>query len=243
MGENMKQALGIVAFCLAVGFTSAHAGYVGGTSYQDFATDSPFAGVDFSGGYFYNETFEDAALNTPGVTASVGIITSTGFSGPIIDSVDEDDGSVDGQCVGCNSWFSGSGVGGVTFTFDETVLGALPTYAGIVWTDGGNNIQFEAFDALGVSLGVFGPFAVAGPGVSDQDVLEDTFLGVIWAGGISAIKVLSGTISGGGIELDQLQYGVAEIDGMSEVPVPAALPLFLAGLAGLGAIRRRKKQV
>ena len=33
----------------------------------------------------------------------------------------------------------------------------------------------------------------------------------------------------------------ADVNGVSEVPLPAALPLFLAGLAGLGAARRRKR--
>ncbi|PQA86707.1 VPLPA-CTERM sorting domain-containing protein [Hyphococcus luteus] len=237
----MKHLVSIVAFCFAASVPAAHAAYVGGTSYQDFATDSPFAGADFSGGYFYLENFEDAALDTPGVSASAGNVASlSGFSGAIIDSVDEDDGSVDGQCVGCDSWFYSSGPTGITFTFNEAVLGALPTHAGIVWTDGANDIQFEAFDADGDSLGVFGPFMNAGPGVADQDVVEDTFLGVIAATGVSAFHVFSGSA---GIEVDHLQYGLANLDGVSDVPVPAALPLFLAGLAGLGAARRRKKRV
>ena len=219
---------------------AAKAAYVGGTSYQEKG-DSAFSGLDFSAGYFYLEDFEDNALNTPGVTASAGnTATLSGFSGTIIDSVDEDDGTVDGQCVNCNSWYSPSGPGGVTFTFNETVLGALPTHVGVVWTDGANDVQFIAYDANGVSLGVFGPFSVAGPGVNDQDVLEDTFIGVISAIGISAIHIFSGSA---GIELDHLQYGIMSFNGdISDVPVPAALPLFLAGLAGLGAANRRKKR-
>ena len=38
--------------------------------------------------------------------------------------------------------------------------------------------------------------------------------------------------------LDDLTFDLA---GASEVPLPAALPLFLAGLAGIGAMRRKRK--
>lgn len=235
----MKRFISIVALSALSASGAAHAAYVGGSSYQSFAADSPFAGVDFSGGYFYLEDFEDGLLNTPGVSVSAGFITSSGFSGPIIDSVDEDDGAVDGQCVACDSWFNSPGSTGLTFTFDESMLGGLPTYVGIVWTDGVNSLNFEAFDPMGVSYGVFGPFSTAGGAFADQDVLEDTFLGAIFAAGISAIHVTSG--AGGGIEVDHLQYGLASLDGMSDVPVPAALPLFLTGLAGLGWRRKRRK--
>ena len=85
--------VGLTVALLASG--SAHAAFVGGTTYQSFALDSPFSGLGFS--YFHLENFEDGLLNTPGVAANVGFVTSTGFAkGPIIDSVDEDDGSVDG---------------------------------------------------------------------------------------------------------------------------------------------------
>lgn len=232
--------LGVAAFCLSSITGSAIAAYVGGTTYQSFA-NSPFSGLTFSG-YFYLEDFEDHALNTPGVTATGGAPTSlSGFSGPIIDSVDADDGSVNGLCnkgaaafVACDSFF-GSGAAGITFTFDQGILGTLPTHVGIVWTDGVNPVQLEAFDATATSLGIFGPFNVAGPAFADQDVLEDTFVGVINASGISKIRITSG--AGGGIEVDHLQYGA---DATSQVPEPAILALLGLAIAGIGCVRRRK---
>jgi hypothetical protein len=208
---------------------SALAAYVGGNSYQSFA-NSPFSGLSF-GGYFHLENFEDQSLNTPGVTQSGGTITSGGFSGTIIDSVDADDGAVNGSCnkgaaafVACDSFF-GSGATGISFTFGAGVLGTLPTHVGIVWTDGVNSVNLEAFDAMGASLGVFGPFNVAGGGFADQDVAEDTFVGVIEPGGISRILITSG--AGGGIEVDHLQYGA---DATSTVPEPTPLALLMLAL-------------
>jgi len=220
---------------------TANAVYVGGNSYQSFASDSAFAGLTFSN-YFYLENFEDGLLNSPGVSANTGSVTSTGFSGAIIDSVDEDDGAVDDKCnkgaatfVNCDSYFASPGKPGVTFTFNQGVLGVLPTHVGIVWTDGLDPILLEAFDSTSTSLGQFGPFNNAGGAHDDQDVLEDTFLGVIDLGGISAIKITSGSGSGG-IEVDHLQYGAG---AESPVPEPATLLLLGFGIAGLGFARKR----
>jgi len=49
--------------------------------YLSFA-DSPFAAVDFSGGYFHFEDFEDGLLNVPGVTGSGDGATSVAFGDP-----------------------------------------------------------------------------------------------------------------------------------------------------------------
>ena len=117
---------------------SARAGLIGPSTYLSFA-DSPFNPASFS--YFYLENFETHVLSVPGVAASAGNTTTlSGFSGSIIDSVDKDDGTIDGTCfkagTNCDSWFSSSGATGVTWTFNAAVLGSLPTAAGIVWTDG-----------------------------------------------------------------------------------------------------------
>jgi hypothetical protein len=75
------------------------------------------------------EDFEDGALNTLGVTASTFSIASS-FGPGLIDSVDVDDGTLDGTCQpGCDDlWANGS----VTFTFDAAALGGLPTHVGLV---------------------------------------------------------------------------------------------------------------
>src|SRR4051812_20559523 len=61
----------------------------GPTPYTSF-TDSALNGIDFSGGYFHLEDFEDNLLNVPGVTASAGAPTGPGG---LTDSVDSDDGT------------------------------------------------------------------------------------------------------------------------------------------------------
>src|SRR6266481_7452029 len=67
---------------------------LGPTPYLSFG-DSPFNGPSFS--YFHLETFEDHLLNTPGVTGSPGGVTSVVFGPAIHDSVDFDDGVIDGS--------------------------------------------------------------------------------------------------------------------------------------------------
>lgn len=199
--------------------------------------DSPFAVGANAGSfsYFHLETFEDHLFNTPGVTASAGGVTSVVFGPSIHDSVDADDGTIDGSGLAGDDFFA-SGPTGIRFTFDAGVLGALPTSAGIVWTDGTNNINFEAFDENGISLGI-----LTGDHANDSfngEAEDDRFYGVVNAGGISALFISSG---GGGIEVDNLQYGGAGV----AVPTPtAAEPATLAvlglGLAGLGLVRRKR---
>ena len=200
------------------------------------AADSPFAAIDFSGGYFHLENFEGLnhavgqQFNTPGVSGNNGGPVTQTFGLSIHDSVDLDDGVLDGSGLNGESWFSSVGATGVTFTFDASVLGMLPTHAGIVWTDGGNPITFEAFAADGTSLGtVVGNHATAG--VSGE-TNSDRFYGAIESGGISAVKLSN---LGGGIELDHLQYG--KFVG-NAVPEPPSLILVCLGLAAI-AWRRR----
>jgi RHS repeat-associated protein len=163
--------------------------------------DSPFKNLDNN--YFHRENFEDHLLNTPGVTASAGGVTSVVFGPTVHDSVDGDDGAIDGSGLGGDSYFSVNGASGIKFTFNAAALGSLPTHAGLVWTDGNGQVTFEAFDAQGVSMGVRGPFNFA-DAVNNGTTGEDRFLGAFNRGGISAIKV---TNSSGGIEIDHLQYG------------------------------------
>jgi uncharacterized repeat protein (TIGR01451 family) len=160
--------------------------------------DSPFfAGIQ--AGTVALENFEDGLFNQPGVTASAGSVIGPGGG---VDSVDCDDGVIDGSGSNGRSLFSGSGSAGIRFTFNAAILGGLPTQAGIVWTDGAGTITFEAFDALGVSLGVVtGNHA---DGSTDGTTGEDRFYGISHPGGISAIFIHN---SSGGIEVDHLQYG------------------------------------
>ena len=175
-----------IATALAVfaGPTLADATFIEPTPYLSFA-DSPFTGGSF--GAFHLETFEDHLFNTPGVSADAGGVTSVVFGPMIHDSVDADDGVIDGSGLNGDSYFSGSGASGVRFTFSAATLGALPTSAGLVWTDAGagSSVTFSAFGAGGELL-----FTHTRGGFIDSsnngETAEDRFFGVVNAAGIKA---------------------------------------------------------
>ncbi len=188
-------------------------------------SDSPWAS-EIGSSTFYLEDFEDGLFNTPGVTASAGAPFAPSS---ITDSVDGDDGNVDGLGTAGRSFFTGDGATGIRFTFSSGTYGALPTHAGIVWTDGGvgTTIRFEAFDGIGSSLGVItGNHADGG---FFGTTAEDRFYGWVNPGGIGSILISQ---PGGGLEVDHLQYGA--------VPEPATMTVLGLGLASLVARRRRK---
>jgi len=224
-----------VLLTIGIGQTSNAATFLGPTPYLSFS-DSFFSSSNFN--YFYLEDFEDGALNTPGVSANKGVV---GFNSPYVDSVDGDDGSINGSGNLGHSWALMNDVtNSVTFTFDKTVVGSLPTHVGIVWTDVGawpnanyGNVTLSPFDVNGIGMGSI--TAYVGDGSSFGETAEDRFFGIVDMGGISRI-----TLSmeyGVSWELDHLQYGAAP------VPVPATILLFGTGLAGLAVTRlRRRKQ-
>ena len=176
------------------------------------------------------DDLEDGVLDAT-LSASTGSIVGPGQFDGLRDSVDVDDGALDGSGVSGSSWLSPSGADGVTFTF---VGATLPTAFAGVWTDGGGvSVTFSATDGDGNLLGSISPASFADFSNSGTTA-EDRFFGVTFAGGIKSIFINS---VGGGIELDHIQYGTM---APATVPVPAAGWLMLTGLAGLAARRRLK---
>ena len=221
---NALVKLGVAITMAIVAFPAFTATvFYGPTPYLSSA-DSPFLGGSFS--YYHLEDFKDGSLNTPGVTASPGWTTTVPLA--FTDSVDGDDGSIDGSGTNGRSFFSNFNRNSVTFTFNAGVLGGnLPTHAGIVWTDvnaSANNRQvvFSAQDNTGNSLGSLGP-ALLGDNLLSGQTAEDRFFGVFNTSGISSITI--SMPNSRNWEVDHLQYGF--------VPIPASALLLLSGLAGL----------
>ena len=106
---------------------------LGPSPYTSFPS-SPFYGGTYD--YFHLETFEDYSLNTPGVSASAG-----GVVGPshLTDSVDGDDGVIDGYGQDGHSYYLNRYTYSVDFTFNASILGQLPTndIATQIWPYGG----------------------------------------------------------------------------------------------------------
>ena len=197
-------------------------------SYSGFG-DSPQSNYIFD--YFYLDDFEDGLFNVPGVT---GINNTNGLELPVGGASPNRDSVENGSDGFALSVAHATGSLGATFTFDPSVLGSLPTFAGIVWTDGnpGGYTQFSAYDGDDNLVGLidsenFHDNSFAGT------TTEDRFFGVFHEAGIARFTIRDPG-SGNGIELDHLQYG-----GISAVPLPAALWLFGTALLGLvGVIKR-----
>ncbi len=155
--------------------------------------DSPFSGLSF--GYFHLETFETGSPERAGLDFSeLAVVLSPGaLPIPSIATTAPSDGSG----TGGHSLYTNFGSTSLRFTFNAGALGGIPpTDAGIVWTDVGlttsttglGSVSFEAFDQLGASLGVIGPF-VLGDGSSHGGTAEDRFFGVTNPAGLSAIEI------------------------------------------------------
>ena len=237
-----RRARSLLAAAIALAVPSlAPAQLVGPTPYLGFV-DSPFIGLVFD--YFHLETFEDGALNEPGVSLlGPGAVVPPG--GPLSDSVDDDDGAIDGTGANRRALFTNFARSELTFDFDAAPLGGLPTHAGIVWTDVGNvlpgstfpfavgPVLFEAFGPGLVPLGSTGP-VVLGDGVLNGTTAEDRFFGIVAAGGIQRIRIsMSNSVDW---EVDHLQYG-----RMSAVPEPATLALLVPGVLLAAAVRHRRR--
>ena len=157
--------------------------------------------------------FEDEALNTPGLSASSGTVTSPELNGNRVDSVDGDDGVIDGSGIAGHDFWSGfPSVSEITFSFDASVLGGLPTHAGLVFTDmsptSGSAATLTALDSDGDVLGEVGPVILGDDGSNFGGTAEDRFLGLSHSDGIAAIRFSAPNSNA--FQLDHVQYGLRE---------------------------------
>ena len=218
----------LVPMCALAGFAPAvHSdtfGPSGGAGLSgEYASggDSPFNGIAFN--YFYLENFEDGALDTVGVSTVGG--RPLGPSGAT-DSVDLDDGVLDG--FGRQGWsYWSSNVTDVTFSFDASALGRLPSHVGLVMTHSVGPTTIDFIDAQGQSIITFD--ALEFSQTVNGSTANDRFVGAFYLGGISGLRV-----SAGAFELDHLQYGVVA------VPEPSTYAMFACGLGVLVGMARKR---
>jgi hypothetical protein len=174
------------------------------------AADTP---PGFASGEMAIEDCEDGVLD-PRLSTTATIIAP----GSITDSVDADDGVIDGSGQGGHSLFGFP-------PFEVQFLPPLPVSAGLVWTDGGTptEVTFEAFGADGESLGSIGPFPI-GDNNNGGGTDEDRFFGVHDEGGILRLRI---THTSGGIEIDHIHFNAFDdvifADGF-EAAAPAIAP-------------------
>ncbi|NNF43890.1 MAG: hypothetical protein HKN62_12765 [Phycisphaerales bacterium] len=202
---------GIVAVCIMVGPASAQdceaepAWLVPpDTPYLEIA-DSPWLAEE-GWGYFWLDNFEMGYVMTPGLTMSAdpGYVRAPGT---FTDSVDGDDGVIDGSGAEGHSYhamYTDTGGVWLLIEFDPEYLEVLPTHVGFVWTDGleGAELIVEVFDLERTPMDArsvhFGNAAYTG------STAEDRFIGVSHPDGIAGVRL---TTTDGGLEIDHVQYG------------------------------------
>ena len=215
----MKAIVILGTAVLASGLLAVQSAHAGSASFI-YDPDQPYLSIDDSpfptgADDFALEDFEDGLVDITGVTIDGGILRDpSNFT----DSVDADDGTIDGSGTDGHSYWQLQGTEGFTISFDEEALGGLPTLVGFVWTDGNIDgvFRLEAFDADGVSIFE----VVLGNLVHTGTTEEDRFIGVDFDGGIASLLL---STSFGGIEIDHLQYAAI-------VPLPAPLALYQRSL-------------
>ncbi len=223
----MRLLAAMVVSLVVVDAARAGVIFLGPTPYLSRA-DSPFP-VDGSNPNFYLEDFEDGELNTPGIKPGTpafpvasemgGIVLTPGSS---TDSVDGDDGALDGNGNAGHSlrsdlqFFTPTNPPRqqlqIVFDFDSNELGFLPNHFGFVWTDGRENssLTFSVTTSSGAEI-QFPLVHGLGDSFRDGDTFEDRFVGVVSTDGIASVTIFGGYVGDSAgfdyFEIDHVQYG------------------------------------
>jgi hypothetical protein len=214
--------------------------FLGPTPYLSRA-DSPFP-VDGSNANFFLEDFEDGLLNTPGIFQPLLPITHASVLQPhqLTDSVDGDDGVVDGNGQGGHALAANAYMVFPTnppftwsttrFGFDKGALGHFPNAFGFVWTDGvsPSTLLVEFFDQdwqflAQRELGDLGDDRLTG------ETADDRFLGFVSDTPFAFVQITN-KYPGPPytFEIDHVQYGV--------IPEPTGLILAVVGVLLFGRV-------
>jgi hypothetical protein len=236
----MRPLLALLLLIATASLAQAGTVFLGPSPYLS-AADSPFDLFGL-GTTFFLEDFEDGELNTPGISwhGPPGIVLEPGT---LTDSVDGDDGVIDGYGNGGHSLLSRayqiefsnppSIYLSVGLDFDADALGFAPTALGFAWTDGPGigSVAIHLFDNENrlISANIWGvPFhEPLGDHGFDGATMEDRFYGVFEPSGFrrAVITTLTQDASVGSFELDHLQYGLI-------VPEPSGLTTSIFLISG-----------
>lgn len=167
-------------------------------SYRSVA-DSALFGVMSLDDEFRCETFEDGLVNTLGLSVGGGSIVAPS---PTTDSVDSDDGSLDGSGTGGRCYRVAAG-GTATISFASGPLGGFPERCGFAWTDGGQGSTLTLTITTGTGAIVTRTAGPLGDGADDGATAEDRLVAISHSDGIQSIAVVA---TGGGFEFDHVQY-------------------------------------
>jgi len=184
------------------------------------------------------EDFESNSVDSFLSIDNGAILSPNAFSGlmnSVTDSVDGDDGAVDGLGNGGHSWFTGAGEMNDN---QVTVAFAMPVKsAGLVFTDGdaaASQVTLEAFDSMGNSLGLIEAGDLADDTYTGETA-EDAFLGFQDSEGrITSITLTQN--AGLGIEIDHVHW-----QQICAVPEPTSFALLFATVFGLAGLRRQHR--
>lgn len=180
-------------------------------------------------------TMEVAGADT--LVFAGGLVTSTNSGGARASN----DNAIDDEFSNPSNFIYENQIGGdgsssstlLTWTFSTPIIGFGLDALGVadiglqVSIDDGSGIQtFVLFDIIAPAMGTD----------------ADGFVGFIGMGPITSITFTSSNPDfSDGFDFDNLIFALApDING--EIPLPAAAPLFIAGLGGLFAASRRKKK-
>jgi len=228
-----------VAVYLLITSTANAATFYGPAPYLSQA-DSPF-NLSGLGTTFFLEDFEDGLINTPGLSVFNAEIL---LPGEFTDSVDLDDGMIDGSgSAGYSLIHAGPFINRpvfvriMSFNFDKDDLGFLPTAFGFVWTDGASHsaeVGIRTWNVDGeIVIHSFLPELVNGIGDDDFDggTTEDRFFGIRRDDGIMLADVVSvSEDSSLPFEIDHVQYGLF-------IPEPTMLALVCVLITSLALAR------
>lgn len=187
-------------------------------------------------------------LNQSLISVSVGAGTSAGTFHNTFDGMQTVDKVIDAPSASSDEfhnqtthfWYTANDAGGgLELLFDFNQEYDISTLH--FWNFTGenfdvDNVDFTFFNAANTQVGTLSILPALGSsgGISAQDIVLAAPLNV---------QFVTAFLTGTNREVDFQNIGFTAEESISVVPIPAALPLFLSGLFGLGILGQRRKKL